>query len=173
MLMELGIETSAVYEEDFETPFLQQSSEFYRVCKSYYSDVITTYNVELCLRLVFYYWLTYFQLESQEFLSSNSASVYVHKVETRLAEESERARLCLDPSTEKKIIHVSLLTLEHITFYYCFYFAKLLNILCIFQFVHFAPFCIESLLLWVAMAIYLGFTDNVKIVCDLRCWRAS
>jgi len=32
MLMILGIESRAVYEEDFERPFLHQSAEFYRVC---------------------------------------------------------------------------------------------------------------------------------------------
>ena len=31
MLMMLGIESRAVYEEDFEKPFLEQSAEFYRV----------------------------------------------------------------------------------------------------------------------------------------------
>jgi len=31
MLMVLGIDSRAVYEEDFERPFLSQSAEFYRV----------------------------------------------------------------------------------------------------------------------------------------------
>lgn len=31
MLMVLGINSRAVYEEDFEKPFLHQSAEFYRV----------------------------------------------------------------------------------------------------------------------------------------------
>lgn len=31
MLMILGIDSRAVYEEDFEKPFLEQSAEFYRV----------------------------------------------------------------------------------------------------------------------------------------------
>lgn len=31
MLMVLGINSRAVYEEDFERPFLHQSAEFYRV----------------------------------------------------------------------------------------------------------------------------------------------
>lgn len=31
MLMVLGINSRAVYEEDFERPFLQQSAEFYKV----------------------------------------------------------------------------------------------------------------------------------------------
>lgn len=31
MLVSLGIDKKDVYEEDFETPFLQQSAEFYRV----------------------------------------------------------------------------------------------------------------------------------------------
>lgn len=33
MLMVLGIDSRAVYEEDFERPFLSQSAEFYRVQK--------------------------------------------------------------------------------------------------------------------------------------------
>ena len=33
MLMVLGIDSRAVYEEDFEKPFLEQSAEFYRVSK--------------------------------------------------------------------------------------------------------------------------------------------
>lgn len=35
MLMVLGIDSRAVYEEDFERPFLAQSAEFYRVCSVY------------------------------------------------------------------------------------------------------------------------------------------
>jgi cullin 3 len=35
MLMVLGIDSRAVYEEDFERPFLAQSAEFYRVCVVY------------------------------------------------------------------------------------------------------------------------------------------
>ena len=31
MLMILGIDSSAVYEEDFEKPFLDQSADFYKV----------------------------------------------------------------------------------------------------------------------------------------------
>lgn len=31
MLMSLGIDSRYVYAEDFESPFLQQSAEFYRV----------------------------------------------------------------------------------------------------------------------------------------------
>jgi cullin 3 len=31
MLMVLGINSTSVYEEDFERPFLQQSAELYRV----------------------------------------------------------------------------------------------------------------------------------------------
>ncbi len=34
MLMQLGIESRSVYEEDFERPFLQQSAEFYRVIQA-------------------------------------------------------------------------------------------------------------------------------------------
>lgn len=48
----------------------------------------------------------FFRSESQKFLAENSASVYVKKVEERIAEESERAKLYLDKSTESKILAV-------------------------------------------------------------------
>uniref|UniRef100_A0A914UJM3 Cullin N-terminal domain-containing protein n=1 Tax=Plectus sambesii TaxID=2011161 RepID=A0A914UJM3_9BILA len=48
----------------------------------------------------------FFRSESQKFLGENSASVYVKKVEERIAEESERAKLYLDKSTESKILAV-------------------------------------------------------------------
>lgn len=48
----------------------------------------------------------FFRSESQKFLAENSASVYVKKVEERIAEESERAKLYLDKSTEAKILAV-------------------------------------------------------------------
>ena len=75
MLMMLGIETRNVYEEDFESHFLKQSAEFYKI-------------------------------ESQKFLEENSASVYIHKVETRINEEAERATHYLDESTEPRIVEV-------------------------------------------------------------------
>ncbi|XP_046854312.1 cullin-3-A-like [Xenia sp. Carnegie-2017] len=75
MLMDLGIDSRIVYEEDFEKKFLNESAEFYRV-------------------------------EGQTFLTENSASVYIEKVEKRLNEESERAKHYLDPSTEKPITEV-------------------------------------------------------------------
>ncbi|XP_028415376.1 cullin-3-A-like [Dendronephthya gigantea] len=75
MLMNLGIDSRSVYEEDFEKKFLSESAEFYRV-------------------------------EGQKFLTENSASVYIEKVEKRLNEESERAKHYLDPSTEKPITEV-------------------------------------------------------------------
>nr|CAB3234718.1 cullin-3 [Phallusia mammillata] len=48
----------------------------------------------------------FYKLESQKFLSENSASVYIKKVEARIEEEAERARHYLDPSTEPEIIKV-------------------------------------------------------------------
>lgn len=48
----------------------------------------------------------FYRVESQNFLSENSASVYVHKVEQRLIEESERAKNYLALTTEPKIIAV-------------------------------------------------------------------
>jgi cullin 3 len=75
MLIDLGVNSRSVYEEDFEKPFLETSANFYRV-------------------------------ESQEFISSNSASDYMKKVEARIKEELERVAHYLDPSTEPKIKEV-------------------------------------------------------------------
>jgi len=75
MLMLLGIESRNVYDEDFESHFLKQSAEFYR-------------------------------MESQRFLEENSASVYIRKVEARITEEAERAKVYLDDSTEPRIVNV-------------------------------------------------------------------
>ena len=46
------------------------------------------------------------QVESQNFLRENSASVYIHKVEGRIAEERERASHYLDEETKEAIVHV-------------------------------------------------------------------
>ncbi len=43
MLMSLGIDNRSVYAEDFETPFLQQSAEFYRV----WFDIIYKIYIEV------------------------------------------------------------------------------------------------------------------------------
>lgn len=45
-------------------------------------------------------------MESQKFLQENSASVYIKKVETRINEESDRAKHYLDESTESRIVEV-------------------------------------------------------------------
>ena len=46
MLMSLGIDSRQVYAEDFETPFLSQSAEFYRV-RSFSFDAF--YSIEISL----------------------------------------------------------------------------------------------------------------------------
>eukprot|EP00117_Sycon_ciliatum_P030153 scpid29936/ scgid23840/ Cullin-3 len=48
----------------------------------------------------------FYQLESQRFLSENSASVYIRKVESRLKEEVERVHHYLDQGTEGPITEV-------------------------------------------------------------------
>ncbi|GAB6020164.1 Cullin-3 [Chamberlinius hualienensis] len=48
----------------------------------------------------------FYRLESQKFLAENSASVYIKKVEARINEEAERAKLYLDSSTETEIVRV-------------------------------------------------------------------
>ncbi|XP_059609467.1 cullin-3 [Phlebotomus argentipes] len=48
----------------------------------------------------------FYKMESQKFISENSASVYIKRVETRITEEAERAKLYLDKQTESRIITV-------------------------------------------------------------------
>ncbi|CRL00700.1 CLUMA_CG013957, isoform A [Clunio marinus] len=48
----------------------------------------------------------FYTMESQKFLSENSASVYIKRVEARITEEAERAKLYLDESTEPRIVDV-------------------------------------------------------------------
>lgn len=48
----------------------------------------------------------FYRRESQIFLSENSASVYIRKVDERIREESERANHYLDKSTEPRIVKV-------------------------------------------------------------------
>jgi cullin 3 len=48
----------------------------------------------------------FFRMESQRLLEDNSASVYLKRVERRIAEEGERAQHFLDPSTESRITKV-------------------------------------------------------------------
>lgn len=75
MLVDLGVNSRTVYEDDFERHFLETSATFYRV-------------------------------ESQEFISSNSASDYMRKVSARIQEEMERVAHYLDAGTEPKIKEV-------------------------------------------------------------------
>lgn len=48
----------------------------------------------------------FYKMESQKFLSENSASVYIKRVEQRITEEAERAKMYLDESTEPRIVEV-------------------------------------------------------------------
>lgn len=48
----------------------------------------------------------FYKMESQKFLTENSASVYIKKVESRINEEAERAKHYLDDSTERFIVEV-------------------------------------------------------------------
>jgi len=45
-------------------------------------------------------------MESQKFLDENSACIYIRKVESRIIEESDRAKHYLDDSTESRIVEV-------------------------------------------------------------------
>lgn len=76
MLVQLGVESPSVYEEDFERPFLDQSREFYRAeSENFLSE-------------------------------NTAASLYIKKVEARILEEVTRARYYLDRTTEEKIVRV-------------------------------------------------------------------
>ncbi|XP_015374685.1 PREDICTED: cullin-3-like [Diuraphis noxia] len=48
----------------------------------------------------------FYKMESQKFLDENSACIYIRKVESRIIEESERAKHYLDDSTESRIVEV-------------------------------------------------------------------
>ncbi len=50
--------------------------------------------------------LLFFQAESKTFLSENSVSVYILKIETCIHKESERAKSLFDKSTEQRIVAV-------------------------------------------------------------------
>lgn len=49
---------------------------------------------------------SFYKMEAQKFLSENNASIYIKKVESRIIEESERAKLYLDSETEPRIVQV-------------------------------------------------------------------
>jgi cullin 3 len=51
MLMNLGIDSRCVYAEDFETPFLSQSAEFYQVCTFLLDSSSTSYLSFLSLKV--------------------------------------------------------------------------------------------------------------------------
>ncbi|CAH1731150.1 cullin-3-like isoform X1 [Aphis gossypii] len=48
----------------------------------------------------------FYKMESQKFLDENSACIYIRKVESRIIEESDRAKHYLDDSTESRIVEV-------------------------------------------------------------------
>ncbi|XP_022170052.1 cullin-3 isoform X1 [Myzus persicae] len=48
----------------------------------------------------------FYKMESQKFLDENSACIYIRKVESRIMEESDRAKHYLDDSTESRIVEV-------------------------------------------------------------------
>lgn len=48
----------------------------------------------------------FYKMESQKFLDENSACIYIRRVESRIIEESDRAKHYLDDSTESRIVEV-------------------------------------------------------------------
>ncbi|KAL5236660.1 hypothetical protein ACI65C_004070 [Semiaphis heraclei] len=48
----------------------------------------------------------FYKMESQKFLDENSGCIYIRKVESKIIEESQRAKLYLDDSTESRIVEV-------------------------------------------------------------------
>ena len=48
----------------------------------------------------------FFKIEAMNYLAENSASVFIHKVEQRITEETERAKHYLDNSSETPIVKV-------------------------------------------------------------------
>jgi len=75
MLVDVGVNSRSVYEEEFENQFLETTATFYRV-------------------------------ESQDFISSNSCPDYMKKIEARLKEEVQRVARYLDTHTEQKLKNV-------------------------------------------------------------------
>lgn len=49
---------------------------------------------------------SFYKMEAQKFLGENNASIYIKRVETRIVEESDRAKLYLDGDTEPRIVQV-------------------------------------------------------------------
>lgn len=82
MLLSLGGESRAYYEQQFEEHFLTESAEFYRRA-------------------------------SQKFLGDNSASVYVHKVNECLQDETQRAERYLGKSLNENLTAVSYIALRY------------------------------------------------------------
>ncbi|CAD6190013.1 unnamed protein product [Caenorhabditis auriculariae] len=77
MLVELGIESRSVYEEEFEKPLLKETADFYRgVCSEW--------------------------LQNEEI----DACYYLNQVETCMHDEVNRSRRYLDAETEAKILRV-------------------------------------------------------------------
>lgn len=48
----------------------------------------------------------FYRSEGQRYLNDNCASTYIHQVEQRIEEESQRAQRYMDPHTEQKIVQV-------------------------------------------------------------------
>lgn len=49
---------------------------------------------------------SFYKMEAQKFLAENNASIYIKRVEARICEESDRAKLYLDGETEPRIVQV-------------------------------------------------------------------
>ena len=118
MLIILGIDSRALYEEEFERRFLAQSAEFYKV----YNSLIFQ-SVHIVNKIVSFL----NQSEGQKYLGENSSSVYVKKVETLINVESEKAEQYLDESTvhrivallEKELIQKHMKTIVEVVCYNC------------------------------------------------------
>ena len=95
MLIILGIDSRALYEEEFERRFLAQSAEFYKVYNSLIFQTVHIVNKIVSFLN---------QSEGQKYLGENSSSVYVKKVETLINEESKSAEQYLDESTVHRIV---------------------------------------------------------------------
>lgn len=90
MLVELGVNSRAVYEEDFERHFLETSAAFY---KAESLNFISTNSASEYLKKV---WLP----------SLCPTFLTRLQVERRLAEEAERVKHYLDPATDVKVKEV-------------------------------------------------------------------
>lgn len=93
MLVALGVDSLKIYELDFESYFLLESSDFYKRESQEFLQSHNASGTTACMQ--------------PRGAHCHHSVVYLQRVEDRLKQEKERVEHCLDASTEVKIIRVS------------------------------------------------------------------